>query len=278
MKLQLFVGDDVDKMAISEDSNFVGVSIQDYQPEIDYILSSGYGEKTIYVYFYTKTYGIKSELLSDSIIYTGSKEEEIEEINPENNIYLFKYPDSPKVYLLENGGKRWIISEEVFNQKGYKWNDIQTIDISISYPDGKDIVYLFKYPSSPKVYLLENNQKRWIINEYTFNQKNYDWNDIQTIDESIIYLNGKDINEQVLGIRIENNNYVFKSFLNIGSVGEEVKQLQTKLKKLGYFTYQYITGYFGPITKQAIKDFQKANSIEPVGCVGPQTREALNTN
>ncbi len=70
--------------------------------------------------------------------------------------------------------------------------------------------------------------------------------------------------------------YVFKSFLFVGSIGEEVKQLQTKLKTLGYFTYPTITGVYGSITAQAVKDFQKANSIDQFGYVGPMTRGALN--
>ena len=71
------------------------------------------------------------------------------------------------------------------------------------------------------------------------------------------------------------NNYKFTQFLSLGSTGNEVRQLQNKLKTLGLFNYPAITGYYGPVTKNAIKTFQQAHGLSPVGYVGPQTREAL---
>jgi len=70
--------------------------------------------------------------------------------------------------------------------------------------------------------------------------------------------------------------YVFTKTLYPGARGEEVIQLQKKLKALGFYIYSYITGYFGPITKSAVASFQRANSISPIGAVGPLTRAALN--
>lgn len=71
--------------------------------------------------------------------------------------------------------------------------------------------------------------------------------------------------------------FVFKKLLTVGSTGTDVKQLQTILKKLGYFTYPKITGYFGLITKQAVIKFQKAYKLKPYpGWVGPATRIILN--
>ena len=37
-----------------------------------------------------------------------------------------------------------------------------------------------------------------------------------------------------------------------------------------------VTGYYGALTRNAIKRFQKKYGIEPVGYVGPQTRKKLN--
>jgi peptidoglycan hydrolase-like protein with peptidoglycan-binding domain len=39
----------------------------------------------------------------------------------------------------------------------------------------------------------------------------------------------------------------------------KVKTLQTLLKKEGYFTYPYITNYYGSYTKQAVDKFLKNN-------------------
>ena len=63
--------------------------------------------------------------------------------------------------------------------------------------------------------------------------------------------------------------------LNIGSSGSEVSALQTALQYQGFFTGS-VTGFFGPLTATAVKKFQIAHAIEPVGFVGPATREALN--
>ena len=69
--------------------------------------------------------------------------------------------------------------------------------------------------------------------------------------------------------------YTFTQNLAEGSSGEAVRQLQIKLKSLGFFTAT-ATGYFGPITKTAVIKFQSSNNISPIGIVGPLTRAALN--
>ena len=59
-----------------------------------------------------------------------------------------------------------------------------------------------------------------------------------------------------------------------GWTGEEVSTLQSILANLGFFK-ESVTGYFGPITEAAVKDFQQANNVAAVGIVGPITRELL---
>jgi cell wall-associated NlpC family hydrolase len=58
-----------------------------------------------------------------------------------------------------------------------------------------------------------------------------------------------------------------KTLLKFGSRGAEVMQLQTRLKKLGYFTYSNITDYFGTITEESVEKFQKANGLPVTGIV-----------
>jgi peptidoglycan hydrolase-like protein with peptidoglycan-binding domain len=71
----------------------------------------------------------------------------------------------------------------------------------------------------------------------------------------------------------------FTQNLVIGSSGEEVKQLQSFLAQdKDVYPEGLVTGYFGRITEQAVIRFQKKNGIEPVGKVGPKTREQLNKN
>ncbi|WP_054951031.1 C40 family peptidase [Numidum massiliense] len=63
--------------------------------------------------------------------------------------------------------------------------------------------------------------------------------------------------------------------LREGMSHKDVKQLQDKLKKKGYFKYKKSTGYFGPITTKAVKDFQRAHKVKASGVVDKRTFRAL---
>lgn len=60
----------------------------------------------------------------------------------------------------------------------------------------------------------------------------------------------------------------------IGSRGEEVKQIQTKLKNWGYYNGS-ADGIFGEQTRQAVISFQKKNGLTADGVAGPQTLKAM---
>lgn len=65
--------------------------------------------------------------------------------------------------------------------------------------------------------------------------------------------------------------------LQQGDEGDLVISLQSRLKDLGYFNYK-ITGVFGSMTTQAVKDFQEDNDIEQDGVVGGITASLLYAN
>lgn len=69
--------------------------------------------------------------------------------------------------------------------------------------------------------------------------------------------------------------YKFVSFLMKGDSGDEVMELQKKLKSLGFLTATP-NGNFGPATETAVKKFQKTYGITQAGYIGPSTREKLN--
>lgn len=77
---------------------------------------------------------------------------------------------------------------------------------------------------------------------------------------------------QVLGASAFN----FTQVLRRGSVGEAVMELQKFLIKAGFLQIEVPNGTFGPATEAAVKDFQSANGLEPVGFLGPLTRALLN--
>jgi len=66
--------------------------------------------------------------------------------------------------------------------------------------------------------------------------------------------------------------------LKPGYWGGQVKILQEFLKKQGYFPKSESTSrYFGPATKSALMEFQKANALEAAGTLGPKTRVLINS-
>jgi len=62
--------------------------------------------------------------------------------------------------------------------------------------------------------------------------------------------------------------------LKIKSQGQEVVNLQMRLRDLGYFNYK-VTGYYGEATRNAVVLFQEKNGLAVDGTVGPETKKVL---
>ncbi|MDR2655099.1 MAG: spore cortex-lytic enzyme [Oscillospiraceae bacterium] len=62
-----------------------------------------------------------------------------------------------------------------------------------------------------------------------------------------------------------------------GSQGNEVREIQTRLKQWGYYSGS-VDGIFGAKTKEAVKLFQKKNGLTADGIVGKNTLAALGIN
>ena len=60
----------------------------------------------------------------------------------------------------------------------------------------------------------------------------------------------------------------------VGSTGEEVRQIQTKLKEYGVYTGE-VDGIYGTQTKNAVIAFQKYNGLAADGIAGEQTLRKL---
>lgn len=64
-----------------------------------------------------------------------------------------------------------------------------------------------------------------------------------------------------------------KYFVSVGVTGEDVYELQVRLRELGYINKA--TSYFGDETQAAVIRFQQLNNLDVDGTVGEQTREML---
>ncbi|WP_163582873.1 peptidoglycan-binding protein [Gracilibacillus saliphilus] len=60
-----------------------------------------------------------------------------------------------------------------------------------------------------------------------------------------------------------------------GSSGSDVAELQDYLMTKGVFPYHTSTGYYGNITEEAVKDFQRKRNLKVDGIAGPETNHAV---
>ncbi|MGM7703446.1 peptidoglycan-binding protein [Pseudalkalibacillus sp. Hm43] len=63
--------------------------------------------------------------------------------------------------------------------------------------------------------------------------------------------------------------------LSEGDRGQDVVELQDYLMTKGVFPYHTSTGYYGPITEEAVKDFQASRNLKQDGVAGPNTNHAI---
>jgi hypothetical protein len=99
---------------------------------------------------------------------------------------LLKLSSSPRVYVVIQNKKKWISTPEVFEQLGYQWTSIQTINDTTlkSLPDYED--NLIRERNDYKVYLIVNGVKRHIPNPQIFLDYGFLWTDVVDTDQSTI--------------------------------------------------------------------------------------------
>lgn len=74
--------------------------------------------------------------------------------------------------------------------------------------------------------------------------------------------------------KYEEQNATLETLSKYGSRGAEVTQIQTKLKRWGYYTGN-IDGIYGTQTQNAVKYFQRKNGLTVDGIAGPATLKAM---
>ena len=77
-----------------------------------------------------------------------------------------------------------------------------------------------------------------------------------------------------IGYLIYQKNNSVETLSKYGSRGSEVTQIQTKLKRWGYYTGN-IDGIYGTQTVNAVKYFQRKNGLTVDGIAGPATLKAM---
>jgi len=64
--------------------------------------------------------------------------------------------------------------------------------------------------------------------------------------------------------------------LNPGDKGDAISALQQRLKDLEYYEYSSITGFYGPVTTEAVKKFQRTNNLTADGVMSAQCLTLIN--
>ena len=95
-----------------------------------------------------------------------------------------------EIYVLEDDKLRWISSLDAFEHLGLTWQDVHVVDDEFlsRFEQGRPIHVLLKCQSSPHIYRLENEQKRWIKDIDTFLAEGHVWEDVRFV--SCEYLRG----------------------------------------------------------------------------------------
>ncbi len=91
--------------------------------------------------------------------------------------------DGEEIYVLEDNHKRWISSMDAFDYYGFRWEQVNLVDDDFldQFPPGPALSILKKCASSPHIFAIENDVKRWIKDIPTFEAQGYVWEDVQIV-------------------------------------------------------------------------------------------------
>lgn len=196
------------QMTISDNADFTGASWETYATTKQYTKKDG--QTKLYAKFKSDSGGTSSVVALDIV--------------PANSTAASSYPDgtllklanSPRVYVIIDGKKKWISTPEVFEQLRYQWTDIIVVTDTVlnSIPNLED--NLIRAIGNYKVYLVVNGIKRHIPNPAIFLDYGFNWGDVVDVDSSVV-----DKYQDAFMIKETGNNDIF--YLN----GAGIKKLIT---------------------------------------------------
>jgi hypothetical protein len=164
--------------------------------------------------------------------------------------------DSWKAYQYDDPGSNLCTKKLRLEIKGKHFDSDAEVKI------GNNEAFSVKRISSKKLVakfcldkLLDNQKSRkrnvWVINSGADEEKA-----------------DKEINLNDLGFLLSESDFNTQTI-------EGIKNIQKALVQLGYLDSQYVTGFYGPITTEAVRKFQADNGLMQTGYVGPLTKAKL---
>ena len=99
------------------------------------------------------------------------------------NGLVVKEATSPDIYVYGDGAFHWITSLEVFQELGYRWQDVHIVQDGFlkQFPRGSPRYILLKCDASPHIYQLYTGHKRWIVDIPTFEAQGFVWEDVKFV-------------------------------------------------------------------------------------------------
>ena len=198
-----------------------------------------------------------------------------------------KYPSKPGTYVLSGRKARWCTFPKWGGGTAQYWTKI---DDNIAF---HSIMYANYNPDKPNMSTfnhlgrrashgcirLHTTDAKWVYDNITAGTKVTIHNDGNTDKELADFAKYRKSNAG--NTVIPASAYDFEAEppaykrLRSGNYGDTVFWMQMTLQKLGYMTDTTATGYFGPLTKSALKRFQKANGISNDGVLSEKTYNKL---
>jgi len=199
-------------MAISNDVDFSQISFESYNLSKYWTLSEGNGMKTVFVKFRSKEGG--TIIYSDTIELTGqsfvdpNSLVDVDVVNDSSSVecdLIIKKPYKNKTsnvvyYITENCTKRPFKNPNIYFSYFASWSEVLITSDKILESISNDVLgfmnfgnrlflkekSLVKSSDNPKVYLIQDEQKRWIKDEETFLKLKYNWLDILDVDNYVL--------------------------------------------------------------------------------------------
>jgi len=210
--------DNAIQMAISQDPSFEDSSYQSYQSSTEWALPEGNGAKVVYVRFRSKEGGTIT--YSGVITLTDQSNDDPNALLLEKPLVIedipcslekqqpYKTKEHPGVYYITDiCTKRAFSNTDMYFSYFTSWDDVHTTSISSlgAIPDDTVEPFmtmrlltiddrttltegaLIKTFDTPKVYIIQDNQRHWIPNEATFNTYHYKWTNILIVEDELLH-------------------------------------------------------------------------------------------
>jgi len=94
----------------------------------------------------------------------------------------------PEVYLIDQGLKKYVISPDIFENWGFRWEDLVVVTNNFlnHRSSGNTLKRIAKGASSPQVYLMDQNMRKHIPDSGTFNNWGFKWEDLAVVSEDFL--------------------------------------------------------------------------------------------